>query len=117
MTLEEHPACELPLLPRDEQGPVFRAPWEAQAFAMALALHEGGAFTWPEWAAALTEAIRRALEERRTRLTAPSSKARRTRVLRFLRTKVWASVPKEQLGRRLTGDEEDALLGYGPEGV
>lgn len=60
MTLAEHPACELPLLPRDEQGPVFRAPWEAQAFAMALALHEGGAFTWPEWAAALTEAIRRA---------------------------------------------------------
>ena len=60
MTLADHPACELPLLPRDEQGPVFRAPWEAQAFAMALALHEGGAFTWPEWAAALTEAIRRA---------------------------------------------------------
>ncbi len=64
-----------------------------------------------------TEAIRRALEERRLRLTAPSSKARRARVLRFLRTKVWASIPKDQLGRRLTSDEEDALLGYGPEGV
>ena len=64
-----------------------------------------------------TEAIRRALEERRLRLTAPSSKARRTRLLRFLRTKVWASMPKDQLGRRLTSAEEDALLGYGPEGV
>lgn len=64
-----------------------------------------------------TEAIRRALEERRLRLTAPSSKARRARVLRFLRTKVWASIPKDQLGRRLTSDEEDALLGYGPDGV
>lgn len=64
-----------------------------------------------------TEAIRRALEERRLRLTAPSSKARRARVLRFLRTKVWASIPKDQLGRRLTSAEEDALLGYGPEGV
>lgn len=47
-------------LPRDADGPVFRAPWEAQAFALALALHQRGVFTWPEWAAALTAAIRRA---------------------------------------------------------
>lgn len=53
-------ACDLPGLPRDEQGPVFRAPWEAQAFAMALALHERGAFTWAEWAGALSQAIHRA---------------------------------------------------------
>lgn len=56
----QHPACDLPGLPRDEQGPVFSAPWQAQAFALALALHERGVFTWPEWAAALTDAIRRA---------------------------------------------------------
>ena len=37
----------------DAEGPVFREPWEAQAFAMALALHERGLFTWPEWAATL----------------------------------------------------------------
>lgn len=49
-----------PGLPRDDAGPVFRAPWEAQAFALALALHERGAFSWPEWAAALAVAIRRA---------------------------------------------------------
>jgi nitrile hydratase accessory protein len=55
-----HPACELPGLPQDDAGPVFSAPWQAQAFALALALHERGAFTWPEWAAALTEAILRA---------------------------------------------------------
>lgn len=48
----------LPGLPCDAAGPVFRAPWEAQAFALALALHERGAFTWPEWAAALSRAIR-----------------------------------------------------------
>lgn len=47
-------------IPRDEQGPVFREPWEAQAFAMALALHERGLFTWSEWAAALAEEIGRA---------------------------------------------------------
>jgi nitrile hydratase accessory protein len=47
-------------LPRDADGPVFKAPWEAQAFAMALALHERGVFTWSEWASALTQAIREA---------------------------------------------------------
>jgi nitrile hydratase accessory protein len=47
-------------VPRDEDGPVFREPWEAQAFAMALALHARGLFTWPEWAATLAEEIKRA---------------------------------------------------------
>jgi len=45
-------------LRRDEEGPVFREPWEAQAFAMALSLHERGLFTWKEWAAALAEEIK-----------------------------------------------------------
>jgi len=43
----------LPALPRDDEGPVFKAPWEAQAFAMTLSLHAAGAFTWREWADAL----------------------------------------------------------------
>jgi nitrile hydratase accessory protein len=47
----------LPRIPRDGEGPVFRAPWEAQAFAMAVSLHERGCFTWKEWAAALAEEI------------------------------------------------------------
>ena len=50
----------VPGIPRDEQGPVFREPWEAQAFAMALALQRRGVFTWSEWAAALGEEIKRA---------------------------------------------------------
>jgi nitrile hydratase accessory protein len=50
----------LPGIPRDQGGPVFREPWEAQAFAMALALHGRGLFTWKEWAAALADEIRRA---------------------------------------------------------
>ncbi len=53
---------ELPAIPRDEQGPVFRAPWEAQAFAMAVKLHEGGHFTWKEWAARLADEIASARE-------------------------------------------------------
>ena len=44
-------------LPADADGPVFRAPWEAQAFAMAVALHERGAFSWSEWARTLAEVI------------------------------------------------------------
>jgi nitrile hydratase accessory protein len=43
----------LPALPRDDEGPVFNAPWEAQAFAMTVSLHAAGAFTWREWADAL----------------------------------------------------------------
>ena len=47
----------LPALPRDEDGPVFRAPWEAQAFGMTLALYERGLFTWKEWADRLSAEI------------------------------------------------------------
>jgi antitoxin VapB len=64
-----------------------------------------------------TEAIRRALEERRRRLTGPSPAERRKRLLHLLRTKVWPTVPKRQRGRRLSRDEEDTILGYGPGGV
>jgi nitrile hydratase accessory protein len=50
----------VPSIPRDEGGPVFREPWEAQAFAMALALGERGVFSWTEWAATLADEISRA---------------------------------------------------------
>ena len=55
--------AKLPQIPHDAVGPVFREPWEAQAFAMTLALHARGVFTWPEWAATLGEEIRRAQAE------------------------------------------------------
>ena len=47
----------LPELPLDEEGPVFKAPWEARAFALAVRLQEQGLFTWNEWAAELGRAI------------------------------------------------------------
>ena len=53
-------AIPVPGIPCDAEGPVFREPWEAQAFAMALALHARGLFTWPEWAATLGAEIKRA---------------------------------------------------------
>jgi antitoxin VapB len=64
-----------------------------------------------------TEAIRRALDERRRRLTRVSTDNRRARVLRFLERKVWPTLPKAQVGRRLSRSEEDGILGYGPGGV
>ncbi len=53
-------ASAVPVIPTDEDGPVFREPWEAQAFAMTLALYDRGLFTWPEWAATLAAEIKRA---------------------------------------------------------
>ena len=54
-------AAEVAPIPRGDDGaPVFREPWEAQAFAMTLALYERGLFTWTEWAAALSTSIKRA---------------------------------------------------------
>lgn len=52
----------LPALPRDEGGPVFAEPWEAQAFAMAVRLSAAGYFTWKEWAAALAEQLKAAAD-------------------------------------------------------
>ena len=52
----------LPRLPRDEGGPVFREPWEAQAFALAVKLSEQGHFTWKEWAAALAAELKAAAD-------------------------------------------------------
>ena len=47
----------LPGIPMDGENPVFNEPWEARAFAMTLALHERGIFTWPQWAEALSRQI------------------------------------------------------------
>jgi len=52
------PLDALPRIPRDAQGPVFREPWEAQAFALAVRLHQAGVFTWTQWASALADEIR-----------------------------------------------------------
>jgi len=53
-------AEEVPGIPLGPEGPVFNEPWEAQAFAMTLALHDKGLFAWTEWADALGAEIKRA---------------------------------------------------------
>jgi nitrile hydratase accessory protein len=47
----------LPALPRDTEGPVFEAPWEAHAFALAVRLAAAGCFTWREWVNVLSQEI------------------------------------------------------------
>jgi antitoxin VapB len=65
-----------------------------------------------------TEAIRRALEERRSRLAfRVVRKDRKAELLRVLEREVWPNVPRRLLGRRLSRKAEDRILGYGPNGV
>jgi nitrile hydratase accessory protein len=53
-------AAALSRTPSGSDGVVFREPWEAQAFAIAIALNECGLFSWTEWAATLADEIRAA---------------------------------------------------------
>jgi len=65
-----------------------------------------------------TEAVRRALEERRARLALRvASEDRGARLRRFLEDEVWPLVPDRERGRRLSREEEEEILGYGREGV
>lgn len=56
--------ADVPGIPCEGEGsgaaPVFAEPWQAQAFAMALALQQRGVFTWKDWAATLGAEIERA---------------------------------------------------------
>jgi antitoxin VapB len=65
-----------------------------------------------------TETVRRALFERRDRLTCRITRnSRREKLLRLLEREIWPLVPAFELGKRLTREEEDAILGYGSHGV
>lgn len=65
-----------------------------------------------------TRAIRVALQERKQRLGfRVKRRSRKDEMLRFLERDVWPRVPAEERGRRLSREEEDAILGYGPEGA
>jgi nitrile hydratase accessory protein len=62
VTADADRLSELPPLPRDEGGPVFAEPWQAQAFALAVRLSEQGYFTWKEWAATLADELKAAAD-------------------------------------------------------
>ena len=62
VTADSDRLSSLPPLPRDEGGPVFAEPWQAQAFALAVRLSEQGYFTWKEWAATLADELKAAVD-------------------------------------------------------
>jgi antitoxin VapB len=65
-----------------------------------------------------TEAIRRALEERKQRLATQSAEGDRgARIRAFLTREIWPQLPRGERGRRLSRKQEDAILGYGSDGV
>jgi antitoxin VapB len=64
-----------------------------------------------------TEAIRKALEERRQRLAPPSAPDRAARLRRFLEEEVWPQIPADLRGKKLSKQEGEEILGYGPDGV
>ena len=62
-----------------------------------------------------TEAVRKALQERRARLGQGVRRSRPERWLAFLEEEAWATLPASERGRRLTKDEEEQILGFAPE--
>lgn len=65
-----------------------------------------------------TEAVRKALQERRSRLAfREASENRAVRLRRFLEQEVWPAVPESELGKRLSRGEEEGILGFGADGV
>lgn len=64
-----------------------------------------------------TEAIRRALEERRARLSVHRKRQTLDQMLHFLETEIWPHVPAEVRGKGISKQEREEVLGYGPHGV
>ena len=65
-----------------------------------------------------TGAIRKALRERRERLALQRTAGDRKRALRaLLEEEIWPKIPTEMIGHGLSQVEQDAILGYGPEGA
>jgi len=64
-----------------------------------------------------TEAIRRALEERKERLRLRGGKSKREGLEEWLRTEIWPQIPPEVLGRTISKEEREEILGYGPDGA
>ncbi len=64
-----------------------------------------------------TEAIRKALEERKSRLSLNVFENRREHLWRFLEEEIWVDLPDDVRGKGISQEEQDEILGYGPDGV
>lgn len=64
-----------------------------------------------------TEAIRKALEERKARLAAGQSQPSVEEMITYFRRRVWSKIPADTRGKPMSKEEEEEILGYGPNGV
>ncbi len=64
-----------------------------------------------------TEAIRKALQDRKSRLSLSVVESRREHLWRFLEEEIWADLPDDVRGKEISQAEQDEILGYGPDGV
>jgi antitoxin VapB len=65
-----------------------------------------------------TEAIGKALLERKNRLAFQvKERNRKEKMVTFLESEIWPSIPPGMIGKGLSRKEEDRLLGYGREGI
>ncbi len=64
-----------------------------------------------------TEAVKKALLDRKAKLSLRVTEPREERLLRFLKEEVWPQVPEHLLGKGISQDEQDEILGFGPEGI
>ena len=66
-----------------------------------------------------TEAIARALEDRKNRLAdkASANKDRTSKIMDYLEREVWPNIPTEVLGKRITKLEREEILGMEPDGM
>lgn len=64
-----------------------------------------------------TQAIRRALEDRKAKLQAEQQKPRRRGVQEYLEKYIWPTIPPEIRGKGISKAEREEILGYGPDGV
>ena len=64
-----------------------------------------------------TQAIRRALEDRKAKLEAEQSHPARRGMREYLEKYIWPTIPPEIRGKGISKEEREEILGYGPDGV
>ena len=66
--------------------------------------------------ASAPEALRRTLRERKEKLRAASLEERARRFREGMERDVWSKLPADSLGKPIPQEEQDEILGYGPDG-
>jgi antitoxin VapB len=63
-----------------------------------------------------TEAVRRALEDRKEKLKVPNGGQKSESLIEFFEREIWPKIPPDKLGKPITKEEEEEILGFGPHG-